>query len=261
MHLPRVPIRFDPLIKEAKRRARRRQTAILLGTFALCLVSYATFTWLNSGPVPRPTAAGQKDTILSKARAQHSVHYTSWASMGAPATGFTTGDVTEGRGILRLTVRAYVTKKRTFGVTVVVIGHTAYARGGASGIESWLELPRAKALRYAGRWISIPRRNAHYQTLAQGGTLDSFLGQITPRNQLKTSASTLKGRKVIGIDGTKFGGAVHTSLTADASSLLPISAGYVAAGGQGQTTISRWNEPVRVRAPAHSISLATVRRR
>jgi hypothetical protein len=49
-------------------------------------------------------------------------------------------------------------------------------------------------------------------------------------------------------------------LFADSSSLLPIRAGYVAGGGMGGTKISRWNEPVHVRAPAHSIPLSVVRR-
>ena len=195
--------------------------------------------------------------------------------MGAATMNFTTADVANGRGVLRLTQRvstskkvdgAWVGKTHWYTVTVVVIGRTGYLRGPAPALQAWPRLvadsARVKALQYANRWISFPRRG-RLGFLVQGGTLDSFLRQISslksrsPRGRLETSVSTLNGRKVIGITSTSSWGQVW--LSADASSLLPVAAGWVA-GGQGGTRISRWNEPLHVSAPAHSIPIATVGR-
>src|SRR5690242_6696084 len=93
---PRRPFAIDPLIAEAQQRMRRRRF-LLAGVIALSVLAYLAFTRPDRGPSVSPTAAVQASTILSKAQAQHSVHYTSWESMGAGGRLLTSADVANGR--------------------------------------------------------------------------------------------------------------------------------------------------------------------
>lgn len=222
-------------------------------------VSYVSVARLNRGSGPAPPAAVEAGRILNNVRAQQSVHYVSWESMGAGARLMTSADVANGRGVLRQTLRRYAPNgAKPYRWTIVVTGATVYVRAPASSIKWLLQPLNTEARRYAGRWISIPR-GSRFGYLATGGTLESLLRQIAPHGRLATSASIRKdGQRVIRITGTRPWG--QTFLTARSSSLLPVSAGYVA-GGQGRTRFSRWNEPVHVKAPAHSISIDALRHR
>jgi hypothetical protein len=192
--------------------------------------------------------------ILSKARAENSVHYTSWAwPAGAGGPMVISADVAQDRGVLRMTFHRNVAHGKThrFALTVVVIGDSAYVRGRAAALEVLLDAPAPAASQYADRWISI-----HYGgTITEGATLGSFLRSLRPHGRLKTSTVVEKGRRFIGVVGTHAGERIY--LDASSSSLLPTRWGYATvgwAGGHGVTRISRWNEPIHVSTPTHVIS-------
>jgi hypothetical protein len=223
----------------------------LVGVIAAVIAAGVLAVTALAGQSPRVLLA----SILRNARAQHSVHYTSWSSLGASAVLIVHADVARERGIVRLTTKVFGKKSDT--TTVVVVRKTAYVRGDAAALEDWLELSRAKSARYAGWWISIRPGHELYGEVAGGGTLRSFLHQITPRGRLKSEWTTIKGRRVIEISHTSDAGS--QALYVRHSGRLPIAAAYVAAGGQGKTTIRRWNEGVQVRPPAYAVPISTVR--
>lgn len=193
-------------------------------------------------------------SILGTARAQHSVHYVSWHSLGAAGHLVVSADVTRDRGIQHVTETL---GRNSVGITVLVVAKTAYVRGGRAGLKELLGLTSAKASRYADRWISIPFAGRLFRGVATAVTLDSLLRQIEPRGRLSTALKTLKGTKVIDVRGRSRTGEVD--LRARRSGLLPIEATDIAGGGMGYTTLSHWNETVKVRAPANAVPIAVVR--
>lgn len=198
-------------------------------------------------------------SILSNARAQHSVHYTSWDSLGAAATGIVDADVSRDRGIAHLRTRSG--SKFLDIATVILVHDTVYIRGRANALQTWLELPRAKTSAYGGRWISIPAHDKLYRELAAGVTLRSFIHGIAPlpHSRITILSTTIDGEKRIEIDAK--GSWEQRDLLLRPGSRLPVAAAYGAGGGEGSTNITRWNESVHVVAPAHAIPIATVRGR
>jgi hypothetical protein len=96
--------------------------------------------------------------------------------------------------------------------------------------------------------------------LATAVTFRSFLRQIEPpsHSRFRGVSTTVKGTKALEIRAmAKYG---ELDVVSRGAGRLPIKAIQIAAGGMGGTTMSRWNEPVRVRAPANAVPIAVVRR-
>ena len=99
--------------------------------------------------------------------------------------------------------------------------------------------------------------------------LDSFLRSITPQvhGRVTSRLTTIQSWQSRRLSGTKVLEVGRTSNTAGEvldvppSGDLPIGAGYVGGvGGQQWTMLSRWNEPVHVKAPAHAVPISTIGR-
>jgi hypothetical protein len=179
--------------------------------------------------------------------------------MGAAGRLVIRADAARGRGVQHLTDR-FMNKSAS--IEVVVVGHTAYVRGGRSGLEdpALVGLRRAEASRYAGRWISIPSTDRLYGGLATAVTFRSFLRQIEPasHSRFRAVSTMVEGTKALEIRAlSKYG---ELDVVSRGAGRLPVRAVQIAAGGMGGTTMSRWNEPVRVQTPANAVPIAVVRR-
>ena len=197
--------------------------------------------------------------MLKAASAKHSVHYVSTLAgsyKGQPQRLTQVADVAAGRGIQRITISR---GGKTGTVTIRVVNSTAYLRGDAFALHTYMGLRTSQAVGLAGRWISIPHRSPAYGPIAADVTFGSFIRYLLPQHQLSLVHGTVGGTKVTGVHGTARLEGISETLTVYAptgTKPLPIAVTYVVHGpngGTGTTSISRWNEPLRVTAPTHAI--------
>jgi hypothetical protein len=222
-----------------------RIALFLLVTFAACTVGSA-----DAAVSPLAVRAA----ILKAASAKHSVHYvTLSAKPGARMT--MVSDVAADRGIQRVT---FSLSGRTGHATTLVVKSTVYIRGDAFALHAYMRFPTTFASRYAGRWLSIPRTSPVYRPAAIDVTFASFISDALPRHHLAVVRGMVGGRKLIGLRGTAPEGGSLTLYVPTSGSLLPIEGKEIVRGAHHATSrvsMSRWNEPVRVHAPAGAIPL------
>lgn len=163
-------------------------------------------------------------------------------------------DVAADRGIQRI---AFTKSDRTGHVTVIVVGKIAYVRGDAFALHNYMEFTKAKSSRYAGRWISIPP--PQNEAVAAAVTFSSFLHELqSPKlRAVRVLTGKIDGQKVVGVGSTgkERGLRFVSSLFAlRGSQPLPVREKDVVPtkGYSSLVTMTRWNEPVRVHAPAHA---------
>jgi hypothetical protein len=169
-------------------------------------------------------------------------------------------DVGRGRGIQRIT---FTSQGHSGPATVLVAGRTAYIRGDAFTLRSFFGFTQAQAARYAAQWISVPSSNPAYSDLTADATFASFLADLFPQKHLALASATIAGKKAVGVRGTvrQDGITLVDTVYAPAHGTpLPLEAKVVPAGhpGTSLSRMSRWNEPVRVTAPAHAVPISTV---
>lgn len=169
-------------------------------------------------------------------------------------------DVAGDRGIQRIT---FTKHGRTGHVMVRVAHRTAYIRGDAFTLHGYMGFTSAQASRYAGRWISLPHTSSGYKTVAAGVTFSSLLRLLYPHGNPVRVSGTLDGRKVVGVrvkqrnSGLRY---IETLWAKKHGTPLPVEE-YQVAPSKGywqRVTMSRWNEPVHVRAPAHAVPISVV---
>jgi hypothetical protein len=204
------------------------------------------------------TPKALRASILAAARAQHSVHYLS-TSVGPVRTQIV-GDVANGHGIQRIT---FTKSGKTGHVTVIVVNRTAYIRGDAFTLNNYMELPASGAAKYAGRWISVAHSNRAYSDVAAAVTLPSFVQELDLGGKTTRVSGTFGGRKVVGVRMTLSSQGlreVETLFARPGRVPLPLAEKdvVVGTGAWSQAVMARWNERVRVHAPAHTVPFAKV---
>ena len=198
-------------------------------------------------------------SILAAAAAKKSVHYV--VTNHATTSGRMVCDVARDRGIQRIT---FTKGGATGHVTVLVVDRTAYIRGDAFALHAYMGFTSAQASQYHGRWIAIPHGFPSYATVAAGVTLASVVHELKMSgSSLVRVAGKLGGDAVIGVrrTGTVSGLQTIETLYAQAHGApLPVEQTQVAPakGYRDTTTLSRWNEPVRVVPPANAVPISIV---
>jgi hypothetical protein len=225
----------------------------LLGTVALgCLVPAAA-----SAPDP-PSKVLQ--SILAAAGAQSSVHYTSTTDFGNEQLSFV-GDAGLQDGSQSIT---YTKSGKTGHVVILLSGNTAYVRGDAFTLQSYMGFKPAPAQRYAGKWVRFPHTDAGFQTLAVGVTLPSVIEELALQGQLsRVPQAVVDGRQLMGVRSTDMSNGVTTIDTVYAApqgSRLPVE--DVATHGKTNLKImfSNWNESIAIPAPNGSTAISVVRK-
>jgi hypothetical protein len=194
-------------------------------------------------------------SIFAAARRQHSVHYVEHAV--APRLRQTmVADVAGNRGIQKVTFTLQG-KKGQF--TVRVVKRIAYVRGNPLGLES-AGLTAADAARYQGRWVLIPPSNHLYSDLAADVTMPTFLHDIYPRAPLTLVRTTIGSKEITGVHGiNRESGITFLEALFPDSKLRPLGVTDVDKkdGFADVTNMSRWNEAVHVKAPAHAVRISS----
>jgi hypothetical protein len=193
--------------------------------------------------------------ILKAELAQRSVHYVTTTSRpeAAIVVGVRTRDVADvarNRGIQRWKVFWF--GGRTGHLTIRLVHSTVYFRGDAVGVL-WIGLSPSSS---AGRWFSIRHNSVAYSTFARNLTIGSFARDVVPDSHLSLVRGTVGGRTVRGLRGAAPEGGVLTTYVPEGGTSRPAEAIEVEHGAQfgiGHTTLTNWNEPVHVKAPAHSV--------
>jgi hypothetical protein len=246
-----------------------------IATLALVLAAYAPLSACGSSSSVRP--ASPKDvraSIIAAALAQKSVHWT-WDSGSKAGDERITADVTAHGGRQRLSSWPHSKAE------IRLVNDIAYVRGNSAGLREWLGLDMAQSTRYAGQWISIPRGDKLYARTADEVTLPSIVHDFVPSagrlGKLIVSYGPTGADGPTGLQGPTGAGVgsresaptrpailqagpTGTSLSLRTSGEpLPITYSVVCVACWDNGTFSRWNEPVHVQAPAHSVPMASVR--
>ena len=227
-----------------------------LGAFLFALALAAT---VAAVALAAQTPRQLRTSIFAAARARHSVHYVvlTIAAFRTRIVGDASGD----RGSQVITI---VQGPNVGHLTVRVVPHTAYLRGDAFTLHAYLGFTTSQATRYHGSWISIPSTHPAYASIAEDATFGSFLSDLYPKGTgLIGVRGILDGDKVVGVRVSRLRGGLHvvsTLYTHAHGTPLPFKE-LEFAPGRGYSswnTISRWNEPVHVQAPAHAVPIVTV---
>jgi hypothetical protein len=239
----------------------------------------------SSEPAAASPLAHPRDVIRSIDAAtlgQKSVRWTEKAGSNDPLglrQWRSTSDVTADSGVQRITIPHF--RGGTGRAEIRLVGNGVYVKGNAIALE-WMALrvTQTQALRYAGRWISIPKWHdplaeySEHLTLAAlvddelqpASTLDGWT-QL-PDNVYLTATTKSDGTQVVEFEDDS-GDLTHKiDLSAHTGGEpLPIASSELDAGYEGgfderdwfSGRFSRWNEPVHVIAPKHAVPIATVR--
>jgi hypothetical protein len=199
------------------------------------VVALSTALSACGSSVPSSPKAARRAAIIAAALAQKSVHWTADDyELGGDHETQISADVSAGSGA------AWVTWQVDAGSDggkyhVMRVNRIFYVNGDSSSLRELFDLKSAQATRYAGRWIST--RNGEGVTLyvADGLTLPSIVREYASAVR-RTSARATGERLPVTFDKNP-------------SQVDEISG-----------TFSKWNEPVHVHAPAHSVAIAVVRR-
>jgi hypothetical protein len=201
-----------------------------------------------------------RNSIVAAARSEHSVHWEGDDIVGGARVS-TGADVNATEGAQQVTFYLGKTKAH---ITIRVVDHTAYVKGDALGLRLNLDLTSTQASKYAGQWISIPKTDKLYAGTAQADTLGSLISSIVPHGRLKAFSAKVHGLRVIGVRSVHGKGKKKTLQILGARARgkrLPIEEDELTPGMKtiSHTTLSRWNETVRVTAPAQAVPISTVR--
>ena len=147
----------------------------------------------------------------------------------------------------------------------LVVGGVAYARADAAAVTSFLGFPASQVQRLAGHWISLVSTDAGYQTVSQGVTLASALGEETIASPEKVGAPTvLYGAGAVPISFTvaPTGGGpsgTGTLYISTGPATLPIELDVVGSdGSKTNARFSAWGAVAPLTAPSGAIPAATV---
>jgi hypothetical protein len=193
-------------------------------------------------------------SALVKAHAQRSVHYVASDNFSG-VTVTIAGDAAIDRGSQHIT---YHKGGRVGHITVLVVANTAYVRGDAFTLTSYMGIPASSAAVWAGKWLSLARSASDFKTVAEAVRLASTLDELKmPPPFRSVGTTTRNGQRVIGVESSfrRAGQAVRETLYIDVARSLPVEQIGRSGASTMRTTLSRWNEPVSVSPPASAIPI------
>jgi hypothetical protein len=203
------------------------------------------------------TPGARLGSTLDAVRTQRSVHYVSKQRSGTTSVTIVC-DAGRASGIQRLTYREGGQSGK---LTVIVRHNTAFLRGDNFALRRFLRFRASDATQLADRWLVIPHSSHAYATVAEDVTFLSAMDDLRPAGDLaNVRRTTVEGRAVVGVRGTTrvLGKTSVTTLWIAATGKpLPLRAVTATKDGAVEVTYSRWNEPVRVRAPVDTVDPLT----
>jgi hypothetical protein len=211
----------------------------------------------SSSAASAESPTGLANRSFAAATRQRSVHYEVRTSHGTGSVTSMVCDIGRRSGVQRI---ALSRGGRAGHVEIRVVGPTAYVRGDSFVLNSYMGFRAAGSVRYAGRWIRIPRGNRAYASIADAVTLESELEHVRFVSvDPPINPGRIDGQAVLVVRGTRTGapiGAAWLYVRAHGMS-LPVAARVTTFSGATYTThFSRWNEPIRISVPAGSVEVS-----
>jgi hypothetical protein len=221
---------------------------------------------VGAGAATPPSGKTLLDEALVDALARGSVHELSVAAQGSRRSVFD-DDVAIAEGRQSIVVHGQV-PGQVIRARVMVTKGSAYVSGNETAIQHYFGFPAAAAGTVGARWISVPRTDSWYPTVATDATLPSALADLgIPSNPTVTAPTTESGTQVVGLHAQVRKGSVSVSatlyVTRGAHPLPVTELVHVKQGGAtstGTITFSSWGEPVHLTAPAGTIPVASLGR-
>jgi hypothetical protein len=190
--------------------------------------------------------------------AAKSVHYVSVQRAGADRI-VEVADAAWDQGVQRITVTH---AGQTGHVTVIVTPGSAYVKGDTFALTNYMGYKPAAATTYSERWIEIPSSDHDYNAVSSDVTMPQAVQLYVPTPMWLNSSADVQGQPAIGVSGVKpattTSPPVTITLFARATGApLPIEQDIVKGAYTATITFSRWNERVRVAAPASPTPITT----
>jgi hypothetical protein len=201
--------------------------------------------------------------IFATAKKQHSLHYVERDS-AAGLRQTMVSDIARQHGVQKISFTLNGNGRTATGqFTVRVVNSLVYFRADQVAMRYYLGFTAAQTAAYHDRWIVIRPGQHRYKALATAVTLPSFLHEIYPSAPLALARTSIGGRKYTGVRGTndtEGGGFKFVETVFPDSKLLPFAVSAVdrSKGFISALKISRWNQAVRVTAPASAVPITSV---
>ena len=249
------PTAGDPVVR---REGRSRRT-VFVGLALILCVAVGALLAVSLGGQSAPAVAASADTPLQllhtafgDAAVRGTVHESESVSTAKTAITFS-DDVGAGEGTQDIHIAGEGETR------VVVVDGTAYFVGeGQAILIDYFGFSASLASQLSGRWISVPRSNPAYATVASDATFSSAIAGLAPpanAHLTEIGTSNLDGTTVIGIraqlpTGSKT--AAATFYVTDSSSPLPVEIDLTNpsnAKDHGTIELTQWGEPLSITPP------------
>ncbi|HEX6952499.1 MAG TPA: hypothetical protein VF124_06875 [Gaiellaceae bacterium] len=201
--------------------------------------------------------------IFATAKKQHSLHYVERDS-AAGLHQTMVSDIAGQRGVQRVSFTLSGNGRTAKGqFTVRVVEPQVYFRADKVAMQDYLGFTASQAAAYHDKWIVVPRGQHLHKALATAVTMSSFLHEIYPSAPLALANTSIGGRRYTGVRGTndtEGGGFKFVETVFPDSKMRPFAVSAVDRnkGFISAVKISRWNQAVRVTAPAGAVPLRSV---
>lgn len=135
---------------------------------------------------------------------------------------------------------------------LIQVGKTVYIKGSAAFYRHIGGNAAAQLLQ--GKWLKAPAHSADFSSLSQLTDLRQLVDTTLANHGslTKGGTTTVNGQKVLGVTDTSKGGTLYIAATGPP---YPIEISKGGAGG-GKIVLDRWNEPLKLAAPANAIDVA-----
>ena len=150
---------------------------------------------------------------------------------------------------------------------VRLVGSVIYVTGSEAVMGEALKMTDADAAKYAGKWVSLQKTDAPYETVAKALAPSAELTPYTPVGNLKIgNVSTLRGRSVLAVLGAASeeagASATATLYVSTTSPFVPVGGSLVGTGSQnGDSEVvafTAWGEKVHPQAPTSATPYSSI---
>lgn len=209
-------------------------------------------TYIRPGQL-RPVTAAQWLAAAGRAATEAtSVHITDVDRLARGTATFSDDDG-------RTTGRQIITPGPGMRAEVRVIGTSTYFTGNAATLTNFFGFRADQAARLRGHWLVLHPGDPQYDTVTEGVTLSSAIKELRmPTPMTLLPEQRVGGVEAVGIRGTGrvtgAPGPVTATLWIDAETMRPVR--YEARSGNltETTTLTKWDVPFTVVAPADALS-------
>jgi hypothetical protein len=222
------------------------------------LLAAGVLAWLGPAASGAQIAPGRLlAAALAAAGRVRSLHYVA-SSSAAGGSVTEVCDIGVAEGIQQISYRSGGARGH---LTVIVAGGRAYVRGDAVALSRLIGLSAFAAAGDAGTWLSVPRVDPSYSSIAAAVTLASFIDELRLRAPFTSVPATIVGgTRAVGVAGGEppgSGGPARGTLYLRAGA-EPLPLREVAGTGalSSSVTISRWNEPLHIAIPTRGRSIS-----